>query len=229
LGLTLHTAQGLSREGLLSDEFFKRDQPLTANAEETLNQPRILQTAFSTEVLTDRFNSGPVEITPGVIVALRVTEARPAYVPSLDQVSTLIREALTQERALSLARENGQAALVIAKESVTPEGFGPAEVVSRRDPRDLAPAELSAVMRLAADQVPSVVGVDTQMGFSLLSVQSITAGETLASEQIEQIQQQLAQAWGMAEEQAALQILRQRYDAKILPDAQSLLSADPIR
>jgi len=229
LGLSLQTAQGLSRQGLLSDEFFKRDAPLSAGTEEILNQPRVLQTAFSPDVLVDRFNSGPIEISSGLIVALRVQDARPSYEPTLDQLSSLIREALTQERALALARESGQAALLIASETTAPEGFGPAEVVSRRDPRDLMPAEVGAVMRLAADKVPSVIGIDSPMGFSLLNVQAVTAGESLAPAQVEQIRQQLAQAWGLAEERSALQVLRLQYDTKILPDAQSLLTADPIQ
>jgi peptidyl-prolyl cis-trans isomerase D len=229
LGLSLQTAQGLSRQGLLSDEFFKRDEPLTPGTEEILNQPRVLQIAFSPDVLTDRFNSGPIEISPGLIVALRVQNVRPSYEPSLEQLSSLIGQALTEERALALARESGQAALLIARETTAPEGFGPAEVVSRRDTRNLSPAEVGAVMRLAADKVPSVIGVDTPMGFSLLNVQAITAGESLAPEQVEQIRQQLAQAWGLAEEQSALQVLRLQYDTQILPDAQSLLAADPIQ
>ena len=229
LDLPLQTAQGLSRQGLISDEFFKRDAPLSTGAEEILNQPRVLQTAFSTDVLTDRFNSGPIEISPGLIVALRVQNIRPSYEPSLAQLSSRIRETLTQERALALARESGQASLLIASESQAPEGFGSAEVVSRRDSRNLLPAELGAVMRLAADKVPSVIGVDTQIGYSLLNIQAVTAGEGLATEQIDQIRQQLAQAWGLAEERGALQVLRLQYDTQILPDAQSLLTADPIQ
>ena len=227
--MPLQKAQGLSRQGLISDEFFKRDAPLSAGAQDILNQPRVLQTAFSPDVLTDRFNSGPIEISPGLIVALRVQNTKPSYEPSLEQLSTRIRETLTQERALALARESGQAALLVASETKAPEGFGPAEVVSRRDSRNLLPAELGAVMRLAADKVPSVIGVDTQIGFSLLNVQAVTAGESLPPEQIDQIRQQLAQAWGLAEERGALQVLRSQYDTQILPDAQSLLTAEPIQ
>ena len=84
-------------------------------------------------------------------------------------------------------------------------------------------------MRLAANKVPTVIGVDTPLGYSLLNVQAVNAGESLAPEQIDQIRQQLAQAWGLAEERSALQILRKQYDTQILPDAQSLLTADPIQ
>lgn len=229
LGLPLQSAQGLSRQGLISDTFFKRDESLNSGVEEILNQPRVLQTAFSPDVLTDRFNSGPIEVSSGLIVALRVQNARPAYEPSIDQLSTLIREALTEERAIALARQSGQAALLIANETTSPEGFNPAEVVSRRDTRNLVPAEIAAVMRLASDKIPSVIGVDTPLGYSLLNVQAVNEGEDLAPELVEQLRQQLAQSWGLAQERSALQVLRKQYDTQILPDAQTLLSADPIQ
>lgn len=222
LGLPLQSAQGLSRQGLIADTFFKRDESLNSDVEEILNQPRVLQTAFSPDVLTNRFNSGPVEVSSGLIMALRVQNARPAYEPSIDQLSTLIREALTEERAIALARQSGQAALLIASETTSPEGFDPAEVVSRRDTRDLEPAEIGAVMRLASDKIPSVIGVDTPLGYSLLNVQAVTDGEALAPELVEQLRQQLAQSWGLAQERSALQVLRKQYDTQILPDAQSL-------
>ena len=41
-----------------------------------------------------------------------------------------------------------------------------------------------------------------------------------------QLQAQLAQAWGAAEEQAALKILRQAYKVKVLPDAARVISGE---
>ena len=48
------------------------------------------------------------------------------------------------------------------------------------DSRNLLPAEVGAVMRLAANKVPTVIGVDTPLGYSLLNVQAVNAGESLA-------------------------------------------------
>ncbi|MFO7748232.1 MAG: SurA N-terminal domain-containing protein [Orrella sp.] len=226
VGLPLQTAKGLSREGLIADTFIVREEPLTEATEEILNQPRVRQVAFSSDVLTDRFNSGAIEIAPDLIVALRVTELRPEFVPPLEQVSDLIREELVEERALALAREAGKAALLVANETEEPEGFEPAQVVSRQDPRELTSAEIQAVTRLPKADVPTVVGVDTQTGFSLLNVVAVNAGEALPEGAVDQLEQQLSEAWGGAEERAALEILRQRYEVTMLPDAQALIKAD---
>lgn len=229
VGLPLQTAKGLSRDGLIADTFIEREEPLTEATEEILNQPRVRQVAFSSDVLTDRFNSGAIEIAPDLIVALRVTEFRPAFVPPLEQVSDLIREELVEERSLALAREAGKAALLVANETEEPEGFEPAQVVSRQDPRELTSAEIQALTRLPKADVPKVVGVDTQTGFSLLNVVAVNAGEPLPEGAVAQLEQQLSQAWGSAEERAALEILRQRYEVTILPDAQALIMADANR
>jgi peptidyl-prolyl cis-trans isomerase D len=44
--------------------------------------------------------------------------------------------------------------------------------------------------------------------------------------QVKQLQAKLAQAWGAAEEQAALKILRQAYKVKVLPDAARVISGE---
>ena len=239
VGLPLQTAKGLSRDGLLADAFVSRDEPLTQEQQTILNQPRVRQAAFSDDVFTDRFNSGAIEIAPDLIVALRVTETRPAFVPPLEQVRDLIRDELIEERALNLARETGQAALLVANEVVAnegvtnegdgPEGFAPAQVVSRQDPRELTQAEILAVMRIPQDEVPSVVGIETQTGYSLLNVSAVNAGPSLPEQSVAQLRQQLAQSWGQAEEEAALAILRERYEAKLLPDARAVIDGEPLQ
>jgi peptidyl-prolyl cis-trans isomerase D len=234
VGLTLQTVKGLSRDGLLADDFVAREEPLTQTQQTLLNQPRVRQMAFSEDVLTDRFNSGPIEIAPDLIVALRVTESRPAFVPPLEQVKDLIRDELVEERGIKLAREYGEAALVVAVDAVanvsdSPEGFEPAQVVSRQDPRELTSTEILAVMRLPKDDTPTVVGVETEAGYSLLNVLAVNAGPALPEQSIAQLRQQLAQSWGQAEEGAALAILRQRYDVKLLPDAQALIAGEPLQ
>ena len=44
--------------------------------------------------------------------------------------------------------------------------------------------------------------------------------------QVTQLQAQLSQAWGAAEEQAALRVLRDSYKVKMLPDAKKLISGE---
>lgn len=227
LGLDLRRAQGLARTGLLPDDLFVRTDPVQPGQVEILNNPRVLQVAFSPDVFQDRFNSGLIETAPGTLVALRVSQVNPSTIPPLDQVKELIRAQLLAEGAVKLAREAGKAALaVIADGSQPAMGFAAAEVVSRQDARTLNPAELDAVMKLPENDVPKTIGVDTPDGYSLLEVKAINAGEPLPEANQAQFKGQLAQAWGRAEEQAALQILRRLFNVQILPDAQRLIEGE---
>lgn len=227
LGLELRRAQGLARTGLLPDELFARQTPVPTGQAQVLNNPRVLQVAFSPDVFQDKLNSGVIETAPGSLVALRVSKVNPSAVPPLAQVKDLIREELVAEGALKLAREAGKAALsVIADGSQAPIGFAAAEVVSRQDARNLSPAELDAVMKLPQAEVPKVIGVDTAMGYSLLEVKSVKAGEPLPEANEQQFKDQLAQAWGRAQEQAALQVLRRLFNVQVLPDAQAIIQGE---
>jgi len=227
LGLELRQADGLSRTGLLPDSRFARSTPVASGEIQIVNNPRVLQVAFSPDVFEEKFNSGVIETAPGTLVALRVVQINPASVPPLDQVEDLIREQLVAEGALRLARQAGEAALsVISDGSQPPLGFTAPEVVSRQNTGNLAQQELDALMRLPQGQVPKVIGVQTFEGYSLLDVQAVTAGNSMPQANQEQFKDQLAQAWGRAEEQAALDVLRRVFNVQILPDAQLIIEGN---
>ena len=157
---------------------------------------------------------------------MRVANVRPSTIPPFEEVTGLIKEILLRDKALALAREAGKAALAKVQASASArdsEGFAPAEVVSRQDPRQLAPHELSAVMNQPAQSVPAVIGLDTLDGYAVIDVQSFQPGAALPQAERQAFNGQLAQAWGRAEELAALAILRQVYEVKLLPDARKLI------
>ncbi len=227
LGLELRKVQGLSRDGLLPDALLVRVAPVSDDQREILNNPRVLQVAFSPDVFQEKFNSGVIETAPGTLVALRLNQINPSVVPPLAQVTDLIREQLVSEGAIKLARQAGQAALsVIADGSQPPMGFAAAEVVSRQDARSLSAVELSAVMKLPKTQVPKATGVDTPDGYSILDVKAVNTGEPLPQANQQQFKDQLSQVWGRAEEQAALQVLRRLFNVQILPDAQTVIEGE---
>jgi peptidyl-prolyl cis-trans isomerase D len=225
VGLTLQSAQGLTRDGLLPDSLFARQAPLEAATIDILNQPRVRQVAFSADVFNDRNNSGLIELAPDTMVVVRVSAVRPASVPPLEQVSALIRERLLMDKALNLAREAGKASLAAIQSGTTPEGFQAAEVVSRQDARDLLPAELSAVMLAKVEHVPGFVGIDTARGYTLLHIQGVSPGEAMSDQERALFASQLAQAWGSSEEMASLDVLKTVFEVKVLPDARALIDS----
>jgi peptidyl-prolyl cis-trans isomerase D len=60
----------------------------------------------------------------------------------------------------------------------------------------------------------------------VLWLSKIEPGPAPDAAQVAQLQAQLAQAWGAAEEQAALRVLRDSYKVKMLPDAKKLISGE---
>ena len=225
LGLNVLRGEGVTREGLLSADQ-KPGLSRTPAHEEILNNPKLRQIAFSSDVFKDKLNSGVIEISPDTIVALRVAAVHPAHVPALAQVSDRIRALLVDERAAAaaaLAGEERLKALTTAGAPVT-DGFEASELVSRQNPGKLSQGQLEAVMNADPKPLPKFIGVKSPEGYAVLQLTQVQAGPAAQAGQVEQLQAQLSQAWGSTEEQAALKILRQTYKAKILPDAEKIIA-----
>jgi peptidyl-prolyl cis-trans isomerase D len=227
LNLPVRTASGLTREGLLpasqrsAVEISDEDQGI-------LGHIKIRQAAFSSDVFKEKLNSGVIEVSPDVIVSLRVAAVHPAHVPALSVVSEQIKQRLTDERALAAAKSAGNALLSAIKLAPTSEAkdFESAIEVTRQQPASLPREQLEAVMSASTKPLPSFVGVEGANQYTVFKLSKVEAGAAPEAAQIAQLQTQLSQAWGAAEEQAALKVLRQEFKVKTLPDARKLISGE---
>jgi peptidyl-prolyl cis-trans isomerase D len=228
LNLKINMVKGLSRDGLLSAQ--QRDAAsMPTEAEQTiLGNPKVRQTVFSNDVLKEKLNSGVIELSPDVLVAVRVDALHPARVPTLESVSAHVRDTLVAERALAAAEAAGSKELATLKadKPAEPSGFAPAMTVTRQSPEKLTREELEAVMSASAKTLPVYLGVKGSNQYSVLILTKVEEAAAPDAAQVTQLQAQLAQAWGAAEEQAALKILRQAYNVKVLPDAARLISGE---
>ena len=228
LGLPIVQGHGLTRDGLLSAEQ-RLGVPAASESEQTiLGQPKVRQMAFSSEVLKDKLNSGAIELASDTIVALRVAAVHPAHVPPLDQVTERIRTIVTNERALAAAQAAGIKQLEELKQAAKPDtkGFDAPQVVTRQNAQSLTREQLEATMSITDKTLPVFVGVTGPEGYAILQLSKVEPGPAPDAGQIAQLQAQLSQAWGAAEEQAALKVLRAQYQVKMLPDAAKLIKGD---
>ena len=228
LNLPLQLGRGLTRAGLLNAEQ-RLGAPAPSDSEQTiLGNPKVIQAAYSNEVLKDKLNSGGIELSPDTIVALRVAAVHPASVPALDKVAMQIRSIITNERALVAAQAAGSNLLESLQKSAKPDtkGFDPAQVVTRQNPESLTPDQLESVMSMQTTTLPVWAGIKGDNGYAILQLTKVEPGPLPQADQIKQLQAQLAQAWGAAEEQAALKVLRGLYQVKMLPDAAKLIRGD---
>ncbi len=228
LNLPIQTGSGLTRTGLLTDEQRLGAPAPSESALTILGNPKFLQAAFSSEVLKDKLNSGAIEVSPDTIVALRVSRVQPAQVPPMDKVAAQIRTIVTNERALAAAQAAGSKLLEELQKASKPDtkGFESAQVVTRQNPESLSPDQLESVMSMQTKTLPVWAGIQGTDGYAILELTKVEAGPTPDAAQIKQLQGQLAQAWGAAEEQAALKVLRGLYQVKMLPDAAKLIRGD---
>ena len=180
------------------------------------------------DVLKEKLNSGVIELSPDVLVAVRVEVVHPARIPALEKVSSRIRETLIAERALAAAEAVGskELAKLNAEKPAEPSGFAPAMTVTRQSPEKLTREELEAVMSASTKALPLYLGVKGSTQYSILMLTKVEEASAPDAAQVTQLQAQLAQAWGAAEEQAALKILRQAYKVKVLPDAARVISGE---
>jgi peptidyl-prolyl cis-trans isomerase D len=228
LGIEIQKATGLTREGLLPASQ-RGGLAMPSEAEQTLlGNPKVRQSAFSTEVMKDKMNSGAIELASDTILALRVSAVHAPKVPPLEQVTEQLRTLLTNERALMAAQEACVKQLDLLKASVTsePKDFDAVQVVTRQAAQALSREQLEAVMSASSTPLPRYLGVAGPEGYTVLWLSKIEPGPAPEAAQVAQLQTQLSKAWGTAEEQAALKLLRESYKVKMMPDAKKLISGE---
>src|SRR5690606_5223783 len=226
LGLKLRTATGIARDGLLPAEQAGEGAAAASPDAQLLDNPRVRQALFSSEVLREKQNSGVIELSPDTMLAVRVSESKPEHVPPLEKVSDLIRDRLVGERAAEAARQAATAALEgwKADPATVPEGFAEAIVVSRQQPGQLSQPVLEAAMRLPTQPLPAYTGVADGDDYVVVRLEKIEPGTADASAR-DLLARQLGAAWGQAEDAAVMKMLRDKYQVKILPEAASVLQS----
>lgn len=226
VGLKLRTASGVTREGLLPAEKAGPGSAADSPDAALLDNPRVRQVLFSPDVLREKQNSGVIELAPDTMLAVRVAAVEPAHVPPLDKVSEVIRAKLLDERSAEAAKKAGEAALAANKaDPAATEGFGPAITVTRQNPQDLSRPVLDAVMRLPSATLPAFTGVQSGVDYTLVRLEKVEAGKSDAAD-MERLAQQLSGAWGQAENEALIRMLRQQYEVNVTPAAADVIRGD---
>ncbi|MDP4836272.1 MAG: SurA N-terminal domain-containing protein [Burkholderiales bacterium] len=227
LNLPVQTVSGLTRDGLLPAS---QRSGLEPGEEEQLifGSPKVRQAVFAADVLKEKLNSGLIEVSPELIVAVRVAAIHPSHVPALPKVSGEIKKRLTEELSLAAAQAAGLKELEILKAAPNsePKGFDSPVEVTRQQPSSLTREQIEAAMSASTKSLPTFVGVPGAEQYAIVRLSKVEPGAKPEPAQVNQLQAQLSQAWGAAEEQAALKVLRKEFDVKILPDASKLISGE---
>ncbi len=207
-GLTVQTQKGLSRSG-----------PLDAKAPAVLSSPKLLAALFAEDAIRQKRNISAVETASGQLVSARVLAHQPVAARPLKDVAQQVRDVLIRQKALAMAKTEGQTRLASWKGGAAPSGaLAAALVISRIQPQGLPPSLLAAAMtaQLQNDQ-PAWAEVDLgEQGYAVVRVNKVLPRQAPTDAQAQQERQQLNQLWAQAEGALFMKALRQRHEAVVL-------------
>ncbi|TFL11229.1 peptidylprolyl isomerase [Pusillimonas caeni] len=229
LGLQVRSANGIARDRLLAATDIEGGKAAAQSDDaQVLDDPRVRRALFSSQSYTDKHNSGVIEISPGVMVVVRVNQITPAHVLPLEKAGDQIRERLLAERSRDAARKAGEEALAALKGQAgndVPEGFGSSQTISRVDPQGLGKPVLDAAFGADTQSMPAYVGVEGGQGYVIVRVEGAKSGQADPMLQAS-LSAQIGQAVGMAEQAAVLQAMREAAKVRMLPEAEKALQPE---
>ena len=145
----------------------RRTEALTHSEIAVLFSEKVATSAFDSDVLIDGLNSEPIELDDGRVIAVRVIEHAPAFIPSFEDVKSEVRAAAGVERARKLTEAGGQNIIARLRDGGTvadllqEPGFGWERVeAASRESSDVNRAVLRAAFRTEApDGGPVFTGI----------------------------------------------------------------------
>ncbi|MFM2398903.1 MAG: Peptidyl-prolyl cis-trans isomerase, partial [Pseudomonadota bacterium] len=204
--LTVQKADGLTRA--------RANQP--ARPSDPLSS-KVIDALFSADSIKSRKNIEAVEASPGVLVAARVVDHKPARVPAFEEVQAKVNEQYVATESKRLAIEAGKKKLAEVQTNADAAGFGQTKQVSRSNPQGVTPAALREISRVAAGKLPAVVGVEQgDAGYALYRVASLAAAPVVDDAKRQASGTSFARAASALELQGVLAQLREQHKAKVL-------------
>jgi peptidyl-prolyl cis-trans isomerase D len=186
------------------------------------NSAKLLEAVFSADAVKSRQNIEPVEIARNVLVAARVIEHRPARSKPLGEVSTIIRQKLTAEKAASLSEKQGQSLIEQLKQGKEPGGlnWSPFKIVGRQQAGEFDPKTLQAIMRADTAKLPSYIGAPMPNGgYRIIRVTRLVEGAASDPTLRSAVESGLHQTYARTDAQAQIDLAKSAQKVEIKQDA----------
>ena len=190
------------------------------------NNPKLLGAIFSSEALKEKRNTEAVEVAPGMLVAARVIESKPASTQPFEEVRAALEKRLALREASRLAIEDGRRRLEELKQGkpAAVEWSKPA-VVSRQDSKDLPEPVLRQAFRADATKLPAYAGVETGRGaYTLVRVSRVEQQAKLPPEKLKSVEEQVQTM--LAQETLAAYVASLRQKAGVTVNKDKLEKGD---
>lgn len=208
---SLKAVAELAKSPVQQSDWFAR------NGTPKLNNPKLLQSIFSDDVLKNKRNTEAVEVAPGTLVAARLLEHKPSVVRPFESVQAEIVAKLTRQRATQLAAQEGRAVLEKLRQGAAAEvTFGAAQLVSFSSQiKGLDEDVRKQILRADVTKLPAYAGVESPSGYTLIRISRVVEPEKIDVEKEKNLATALQQAAGQEQYAAYLASLKQKGDVKI--------------
>jgi peptidyl-prolyl cis-trans isomerase D len=211
LGLKVETVDGLTRT------------PNPALGPQPFNNPKFLGKLFEVDSIKNKRNTEAVEVAPSTLVSGRVVEFKPASKKPLPEVEAQIRQRVTQEEAMRLAKQAGAAKMAAAKASGDAAGFGEPKALSRAKEPAINPTAAMAVMKADASKLPAFVGVELPgQGYGVYRISKVSQPAAPDQARRKGEADQITQVLGQSEMYNYIEALKHKAKAKVTVKAADL-------
>lgn len=185
------------------------------------DHPGLQAAVFSPESLKSKQNTEAIEVQPGVLVAARVIEHRPARVRPLSEVRPEIEAKLRAEQGARLLTKQGESTIqALLKGNETGMNWSAFQIVGRQPSAILDATEAKAVFRVGTDKLPAYTGfVRPDGSYRIVRVSRVLDAPGLDSRLLTSIEAGVMQAQQQADMQAMLALVKAGQKVKIQPNA----------
>ena len=169
--------------------------------------PNVLKALFSPDSVKALRNTEAIEIGSNMLVSARITKYYPSNYLTLEEVKPIIVQTVLNQKALSLAKGDGQDKLELWKKNPEKAQWQTPVVLSRDQAMNLPSNLVDEALRIDPTKLPMISGVDLgSRGFGLIKVNKLLPN----SPQIKtpELKQKFIKSWSTAENQAYFSYLK---------------------
>jgi peptidyl-prolyl cis-trans isomerase D len=191
------------------------------NAPAPLNNPTLSAALFSPDSIKSKQNTDAIEVQPGILVAARVAEHRPARLRPLAEVSQAIQAKLQAEQSMRLLTQKGEATIqALTKGEEKGLAWSAFQVVGRQPSAIFDAAGAKAVFRVNTDKLPAYTGFSRPDGsYRVVRVSRVVEPPALDPALLSSVESGVIQAQQRADMQAMTDLTVAGQKVKIQPNA----------
>lgn len=180
---------------------------------------KALQAVFSTEVVKNKRNTPAIEIAPNTLLAARVVEYKPESVSPMIEVAASIRLKLQQQKAHSLAKQQGEEILKGLLQGTNPHvDWKSAQTITRSQHTNFDNDFSRQIFKANVSKLPAFVGAESpQGGYMLARIDGVKEIDAIDEAKRARYMQQLRQMTGDELLQAYIADTKKHASISIVP------------